>query len=290
MKVLVIVNPVSGGGRGTAMGERLCGELSARGASVEKFVTRRAGDARGHAGLPGFDCVAVVGGDGTVNEAANGLSSQETRLAILPLGTANVVAKELGIPSDPPAVADLIVRDSTRVVDAGRYGSRRFLLGVGAGPDAAVVEEVHRARGRSLSYASYVRPALRVLLGYRFPAIRVEIDGSAVCEDANYVVVGNCRYSAGVFPVTPLARIDDGLLDVCVVRNLSLLRLAALALATHRPGFSTRRGVMYAKGREIVLSSSDGRRVPFQVDGDPGGELPLSLCVETSAFRMVAPA
>jgi YegS/Rv2252/BmrU family lipid kinase len=230
-----------------------------------------------------------VGGDGSVNEVANGLRDPDARLAILPLGTANVVARELGIPRDPAHVAQLIADGATRSVDAGRYGARRFLLGVGAGLDAAVVEEVHRTRGKSLSYASYVRPVLRVLWRYNFPKMRVTVDGVRLSDDAEYAIVGNCRYSAGVLALTPRAKLDDGLLDVCLFSALTVPRLARLALAAYRPGFAERRDLIYAQGREVEILPQGNERVPFQVDGDPGGEAPLTLTVEASAIRVVAP-
>jgi len=289
MKVLIIINPVSGGGQGLIRGEELYAAIRDRGLDAEKYITARAGDARDAAGQAGFECVAVVGGDGTVNEAANGLNNGETRLAILPLGTANVVSRELNTPREPGALADLIARGASRRIDAGRCEGKRFLLGVGAGLDAAVVEEVHRTRGRRLSYAGYIRPVIRVLWRYAFPTMRVEVDGATLCDDAQYAVVGNCRFSAGVFALTPLARLDDGLLDVCAFRELNVLRLARLALASGRPGFAARKDIQYRQGRHVVLTPNNAGRIPYQVDGDPGGVAPVTATLESSALHVVAP-
>lgn len=289
MRVLIIANPIAGRGGGAAAAEALYRELSRRDVLVDRVITRRAGDAFTRAQTPGLDCVAVVGGDGTVNEVVNGLKGLAAQLAIFPVGTANVVAWELGVPPEAGAVADLIVGGVGRVIDAGRVGSRRFLLGAGAGLDAAVVERVHRLRGKRLSYLSYVRPVLAVVCARSYAKLTVTVDGARISEGAEYAVIGNCRCSAGVLAVTPQARLDDGLLDVCCVRDLGLARLARLALATRRKGFSERRDLTYVQGREVTLAPAGADRVAFQVDGDPAGELPVTVTVEPGAVRVAAP-
>ncbi len=148
--------------RGPQAAAALSAALEARGVTCETRVTKRAGDRpRTRVGQrPGADCVVSVGGDGTLNEVANALAGAGALpVATLPLGTANVVARELHIPTDPAVLAGLIASATTRAVDAGRAGERLFLLGAGAGLDAAIVEVVHRNRGAKLSFLSYVWPA-----------------------------------------------------------------------------------------------------------------------------------
>ena len=135
MKVRIVANPISGGGRGKSMAEALQRHLADSIGEVELALTERAGDASILAGRPGADCIVAVGGDGTINEIANGMQDTDATLAILPMGTANVVARELGIPRDTKAVAKIIARHRIRSMDLGLAGSRRFLLGAGAGFD-----------------------------------------------------------------------------------------------------------------------------------------------------------
>lgn len=290
MKVRVIANPISGGGNGRRLGEAMRAALQGRGIDASLHITSRAGEAEEVAATPGYDCVVSVGGDGTTNEIANGVAGTDTLLAILPLGTANVVPRELGIPLSVDAVADLIVSGSVRTIDAGRFAGRLFLLGTGAGPDAAIVFAIHARRGKRLGIPGYFLPTLQTLWRYPWPRIRVTVDGEELCDDGHYAIVGNCRFSAGVFRFTPEARIDDGLLDICVMRNLSMPRLAAHAVASWGRRFTSRRNVLYRRGKRIVFEAADSRVVQLQVDGDPAGELPAEFEVQEAALRVVAPS
>lgn len=289
MHVRIIANPISGGGRGPEVAAALAAALEARGVTNEVRITTRMGDAHAWAKEPGADCVVSVGGDGTLNEVANALAGANVPIATLPLGTANVVARELRTPTDPVALAEFIANDNTRAIDTGHAGERLFLLGAGAGLDAAIVEVVHATRGKQLSFLSYVWPAVKTILSYEYPRITVEVDGETICADAHYVIVGNCRWSAGVFRATPKASLDDGLLDVCILRNLSIGKILWLIFLAQLPGFADRRAVTYRQGLEVRLSSSTNARVPLQIDGDPAGELPETFTVKRRALTVIAP-
>ncbi len=289
MHVRIIANPISGGGRGPEVAAALASALEARCVASDVRITTRTGDANAWAKEPGADCVVSVGGDGTLNEVANALAGATVPIATLPLGTANVVARELRTPTDPAALAEFIANGSTRTIDTGHAGDRLFLLGAGAGLDAAIVEVVHATRGKRLSFMSYVWPTIKTVLGYSYPRIAVEVDGETVCADAHYVIVGNCSWSAGVFRATPKASLDDGLLDVCILRNLSILKILWLIVIAQLPGFADRRVVTYRQGREVKLNSSTNARVPLQIDGDPAGELPVTFTVKRRALTVIAP-
>lgn len=272
------------------LGTSLHSALRARNIDAEIFTTGKAGDAHRESREPGYDCVVSVGGDGTTNEIANAVAGTDTLLAILPVGTANVVARELGIPRNPEVVADCIARRMVRTIDAGRCGDRLFLLGGGAGLDAEVVARIHANRGRKLSYAAYVVPTVKALFTYGYPRIRVTVDGVEVCDDGEYVIVANCRNSAGVFTATPKAKIDDGLLDVCIVKDLSILKVGWLIVLSMLPGFADRRAITYRQGRHVELLPAGQNVVPLQIDGDPAGAIPATFAVQPHALQVVLPA
>ncbi len=289
MKVRIIANPVSGGGRGKTMAQTLLDLLTDALGGAELVFTQKPGDAGEEAGRPGADCIVAVGGDGTVNEIANGMREPGPTLAILPTGTANVVARELGIPRDPRTVAEMIVEHHVREMDVGITDGRRFLLGAGAGIDAAVAQVVSERRGRSSSYLKWVGPIVSTAFTYSFPEIRAVVDGKEVSGTAQYAIVGNCRYSAGVFVATPKARIDDGLLDVCLMHNLNPFRLAGLALQLRHARFLERDDVVYVQGKHVELTPASDEPVPLQIDGDPAGCLPAEFTVAPAALRVVVP-
>jgi len=289
--VQIIANPVAGGGRGQVQAEALVAALEARGVAAQLVCTGKAGDAREEAARAQADIIAVVGGDGTLNEVLNGMpEGTYTALAILPVGTANVVARELGMKSDAPFVADAIVTGDVVAMDVGLHEKQRFLLGAGAGLDAAVAHAVHVGRGKKSNLLKWVLPALRVVLQYDYPKIRVVVDGAEVAGDADYVIVGNCRYSAGIFPATPQAEIGDHRLDVCVMRGLNWPRLLWLVARVWSPGFINASWIDYRQGQEVCLTpATEHDTVRMQIDGDPAGHLPATFSVADWSVRMIRP-
>lgn len=290
MKVRIIANPVAGGGRGKDLAEALCRALEGKVADVELVLTQKAGDNKIEAGKPGADCVVAVGGDGSVNEVVNGLGDTGAILAILPSGTANVVARELSLPHEPEALATLIAKEQMRWMDVGRCGEHRFMLGAGAGLDAAITLAVSGQRGKKSSLSKWVGPTVKTVFSYSYPRFRVVADDKIVSENAQYAIVGNCRYSAGVFPATPIAKIDDGLLDVCVMENLSLLHLASILATVWHPAHIRRKDILYVQCSSVSFEAVSDERVPLQVDGDPWGDLPASFDVVPKAIQVIAPA
>lgn len=289
--VHVIANPVAGGGRGAVVARTLVPALESAGLSASLFLTAQAGDARAEAGRARADVFAVVGGDGTLNEVLNGLPARtDTHLAVLPVGTANVVARQLGMQPDAAFVAAAIAGGQAVPMDLGLHGDRRFLLGAGAGVDAAVTRVVQEGRGTKSSLWRWVGPAMGVLWRYAYPKITVSVDGAVLCEAADYVIIGNCRNSAGIFPATPRAQISDGLLDVCAISGLNLPRIVWLMANVWRPGFVDRSWIDYRQGKMIDLVPRDsGQTVYLQIDGDPAGTLPATFTVADWPVRMVVP-
>lgn len=290
MKVHIIANPASGGGRSTAKAEALRRALEPRVDAVELFITQAAGDGGEMAAASDADCLVSVGGDGTTNEILNGMDRDRAALAILPMGTANVVARELGLKAEPARLADLIARRESRRIDAGRINGRLFLLGVGAGLDAAVTKRVSEAASNASGFARWIGPAIKTVLHFNYAPIRVKVNGETVSETTPYAVVGNCRFSAGVFSMTPRATLNDGRLDVCALHRLNLLKLAWLSAAVWSPHFPERGDVVYRQAETIELEPASDLPVPVQVDGDAAGFLPVTCEAVAAAVEVIAPA
>ena len=295
MNVRVIANPIAGGGRARHLAEALVQALRSRGAATELAITQGKGDARRLAAEPGADTVVSVGGDGTAHEIANGLRGTETRLALLAVGTANVVARQFRLPGRPQAVADLVIAGKSVRMDLGLRldpatgAGERFLLGAGAGLDAAIVAKVEAGRKRTSSLLKWVGPSISTVLSYQYPKIRAIVDGEVLTESAEYAIVGNCVMSAAVFPATPRARTDDGLLDVCLLHRLNAWKCATLAVSVFSPRFTERKDVVYRQGARIRLEPAGDVAAPLQVDGDPAGSVPVDFGVEPAALSLLVP-
>lgn len=296
-RIRIISNPASGQGRAGRRAREVMLQLVERGCAVEVVETRRAGDARRIAGeARSVDALVAVGGDGTINEVANGFSPPSSPpIGIIPCGTANVLAKEIRLPRRPDALADVITGGREIAWDAGRIlpGGRRFLLFVSAGFDAQVVHDFHRRRDGRIRMSDYVAWGVRTFLGCPIPRIRVDLDGLRVAEDAAWVIVSNVRNYGGPIVFTPRARYDDGRFEVMIQRRrhkvdtVHLFGASLLAWAFGVNAFPA--DVTIREARSVRLGSADGRPVAIQVDGDPGGFLPAELEVEPRGVTILGP-
>ena len=231
-RALIIFNPSAGARRR----QRLAPMLKAMeelGVEPILLETERPGDAERfarEADPASLDLVAVAGGDGTVNEVINGLVDKPLPLAVLPVGTANVLAIELGIRQEPNEVARMVAFGEPRPIALGRVNrERRFVLMVGAGFDARVVSEVSLALKRRFGKLAYLAAFLHQMFAFRFRTYEVEIDG--VVRQAGSVVVTNARHYAGDHVIAPHADLASPSLDVCLFGKAGRLAVAGYGLA-----------------------------------------------------------
>ncbi len=304
-RVKIIANPFSGGGRAGRLARDVAGELRRRGCAVDLCQTLQAGDARRAASeTGGYDAVGCVGGDGTVNEVVNGLSGPVAPpLAVLPSGTANVLAKELRLPRDPEGLARVILEGPEVRWDLGIdwLSSRKLLLFASTGYDAHLVHLFHAARPRSFRVWShawanmglYLVWALRSVQAYSAPRIRVALDGRPVADDATWVLISNVASYGGPFVFTLRARPDDGVFEVMVQRarrRRDVLRMFWTGILNYLFGTDhSAPDVTFHRAREVRLAGEDGRAAPVQIDGDPAGRLPVQFEVIAGAIRILVP-
>jgi YegS/Rv2252/BmrU family lipid kinase len=231
--------------------------------------------------------IVVAGGDGTLNEVLNGLSDpSRIPIALLPLGTANILAHELALPSKPGAVAEAIERGHVRRVDMGLVGGHRFLMLVSAGLDAMITEEVGRRRGKKLGYWGYALPILKTLFRYRSPELRVTA-GDREAFKGGLVVVSNTRNYGGIFTIADRACCDSGHLDVCIFPKGTIPALIWYCLAALGGRLSRGTNVIYLTGQRVRIESS--KPVAVQVDGDPFGTTPVVVDFVPSAVPIIVP-
>ena len=295
-KALFVVNPISGGAR-HGLARAACLEaLGAAGVEVEVLELPGPGEtARAIGEYQGVDFEALLagGGDGTVREVAEVASRLELPLGIIPLGTSNSVARELGLPLDPVKAARVAAAGKVRVVDMAQAGPARFLLCAGVGFDAEVIRRVHAGRRGGISVLSYVPRALSAFFSYPFPGVDVVVDGVPAPPGATQVVIANARVWGGWFHLAREARIDDGLLDVVLFYGgrFSLTRQVIRAFFKRpmlpRRGRDSGPGAIEMQGHEVFIPGSPA--APFQIDGDMAGSPPLSIKVLPGALKVIAP-
>jgi diacylglycerol kinase (ATP) len=235
----------------------------------------------------GYDVVVAAGGDGTVNEVVNGLANTKTALAALPVGTVNVWVREIGMPLQPRAAAEAILQAQVRAIDLGRAGERYFLLMGGVGIDAAVTAEVRPEEKRRFGVLAYLKTTLSVLGRYRGTAARITVDGRTIRGRVLLVVLGNSQLYGGVVKITARASLDDGLLDVCIIKGNSLWSapFRILSIVTQRYNLDPK--IDYHRAREVKIVAR--RQLPVQVDGDHIGYTPMEFAAAPGALYALLP-
>jgi diacylglycerol kinase (ATP) len=291
--LLLIANPVSGGGRGRVAALALQQALAGRGITADVHLTQRAGDAAERArraGAEPFDGLVAIGGDGTVNEVLHGMPDPTRPLGVLPVGTANVLACELGLPAAPNAAAAVLAAGALRELAIGLVGERRFLLFVGVGVDGAVVERLSAVRSGTLGKRKWAGPILHTLWHWPQFRLRAELADGTVLEDLSSVLVTRVRNYGGLLRLPKSVDADSGLLHVLGFRQRRRLGWLWQGLR----GFTR----TMREGRGLVVAATTHVRVtgdaPLQIDGDFGGRAAFATPVEIALLpahaRIYAPA
>ncbi|WP_158545497.1 diacylglycerol/lipid kinase family protein [Bremerella cremea] len=237
------------------------------------------------------DFIISVGGDGTAAMIA-GLTAGQVPIAIYPAGTENVLAKYLQIPTDFDAFAAMLTQRQVRHFDAGKCGERTFMLMLSAGFEAEVVHQVHAQRDGHLSKFNYVLPTFGLMRSYAYPKIELDIeleDGTRTQTIGYWVFVFNFpRYALGL-ELTPNARPDDGLLDVCVLTQKGFWATNTYICSLLSGNLSTRSDTTYYRARSLKIHCDEGA-LPLQTDGDPAGFTDVTVSVQPGYLPLIVPA
>jgi YegS/Rv2252/BmrU family lipid kinase len=290
--IRIIINPAAG------IGESILPIINASmkeaGIKWEASITHQAGDAIQFAKAAvkeGIDALAVYGGDGTLREAISGLIGSEIPLVILPGGSANVMATELGIPSDLKEACMLLSQDplETKTIDIGQFNKRYFIVGISLGFEADVVKGADRQSKNKMGIFAYFLSAAAALKKTKRTVYHLKIDGQEhevqglTCIITN---TGNLGFSNISFDKH--IDVSDGLLDVIVVRkvNLSLFKLMVVTLLKReRP--DNLELVEHWQGKDISVSSSPKQTV--QCDGEVLEKIPLHIKIIPGAIKVLVP-
>ncbi len=290
-RMVAITNPNASGGEYRRDMPRIMAAIEALGYEVDERHTTASGDATTFAREAVAESCALVcalGGDGTVNETVNGLAGSSVPLAIVPTGTVNVLAMELGIPLDPPDAVQVIEKGTVSWIDLGLAGDRYFALMAGIGMDARTVAGVNPLLKKTLREAAFAVQGAMSYFTHDEPLFRVECEERA--EEGYFAVFGNASNYGGGFGITPFADMRDGLLDVCVLKDKSFLGTAWYWLAALINSHVNHPKVAYFRSEAAQVSAVDPtQEVLVQTDGEVAGKLPLECRVVPRALRVIVP-
>ena len=294
-RALLVVNPVARGAPHIDKLRRATAWLESQGWEAQLTLTEESGhatDLAREAAASGFDVVVACGGDGTINEVANGLAGMPTALAVIRGGTANVWAKEASIPRDPIDAVRLIIDGERRRMDLGvaepppgEGSPRHFLLMAGIGLDGHIVSRVPGNLKKRFGSFSYVFYGLREGLRYKARKTELVIDGEPVAVDLSWLLAANTRSYGGVINVAHHALADDGLLDLYVFEGQGIRRSLAHGLRVLFRRHDS--ALLYRRAQRIELPASPSFEA--QVDGDPLGFAPRVLRIAPQALTVVLP-
>ena len=289
----VIYNPIAGKGKAPRFRRVLEKRLSEAGiphrfhdspvqrgaVEIARNLTRAAGD----------DTVDIVamGGDGTLNDVLNGLEDpSRVRLGVIPCGSGNDFAAVAGIPTDPDGAAEVLLKGEAKFTDYLECGGVRGINAIGTGIDVDILRRYARMKVLKGS-AAYLASLVLTLFSYRARRFREEVDGETRLHNALIACAGNGRRIGGGIPICPEAVIDDGLLDIVIVDDISRARIpgAFVKLLRHRilelPTTTFRRA-------PTLRVESDGT-MPVQIDGEIYEDLPFDVRVISGVLRVFRP-
>ncbi len=293
-RVLLIYNPVAARTKEPAVG-RIQRVFDRAGWSVETVATGAPGDAADLArqGVEhGVDVVGVYGGDGTTIQAVDGLGDSGIPVGLIPGGTGNLLAANLGISRNPIRAAQAITTGTQRRIDLGRLTSgdtaRQFAVACGAGFDAEIMARTSGSAKSRWGMAAYVTKAIKLLREFEAASHCISIDGRTMEVPAVTVLVANCGMIIPPFVrLKPDIALDDGQLDVVALNAGSIFQAITVfwPLVMGRSGREP--GVWYGRGRSIRIESDRPRQA--QLDGEPAGTTPFTAEISPNGMQVMVP-
>jgi len=271
--IAIIINPISGGARPETARKRaqLATEIVERhGDRPEVFVTQRSGHARelAHAvAARGARLVMAWGGDGTINEVASALAFSDVPLGIVPSGSGNGLATELGISRRPERAIAHALGSEPRLIDVGELAGRLFVNIAGVGIDAHVAAQFNAAHNRRRGLIGYARVAGRALRTYRPGAYRIITPQGRIEVRALLVTIANAPQWGNGAQIAPGARVDDGLFDLVVIEETSRFRTVCELPRLFNGTVARMRGCTISRVPEVTIESDEP--LTFHVDGEP---------------------
>ena len=286
-RILIVHNPCAGS-PDRSLYDAVLARLREHGCRITIAETAGRGDATQLVGDPTeFDRIVAVGGDGTFNEVVNGVASvaDAPPLAIIPEGTSNVLAAEIGLRYDPVRISEAILYGQPTPITLGRVNGHYFAAMMGAGLDAYVIAQVDHALKRRYGAKAYAASFFRQLREFSFPEYAVSVDGNT--HVAGSVIVANASRYARSWKVAPGADIRSDRFDVCSIARRGRWGRFVQAAALFGGRIAHGRGLDITLGSRISISGPAGD--PVQADGDVVTTLPAEVVVQPGAVRLLFP-
>lgn len=266
-KALFIINPISGGKKKDGVPELINETIDA--GVLEPVIAFSDGvaHARVIAGeaVGKFDMVVAVGGDGTVNEVASAIVGTDTALGIVPFGSGNGLSRFLGIPMDTKEAIKNLAQGRTELIDSARINGQAFFNMAGMGFDAHISEIF--SHGKKRGFISYIQSSIKEVMGYEPQNYHIEIDGAKYDYTAFMLSIANSSQYGNNVHISPKASLQDGLLDVCVIKPFPLWRFPEMSVRMLLKATESSKYVKIIRGKQIIIKRE--HTGPIHLDGEP---------------------
>ncbi len=289
IKTKLIFDPISGGGIGKEYINDVVEKLKNNKVDLDLYYTKKVGDAREvskEIKENEFDVVAVMGGDGTINEVINGLFPTNIPITIIPSGVANVFANEVGILRNPLKACEAIYKGNLYEVDLGKINDSYFLSLASIGFDSHVLKDTPSSLKRKYGKLAYIYTGLKTIFSYEPSPIYVTVKENAKKKKCYFMVVGNVSiYGTPYVKMTPKASVNDGLLDVCLFKKENFINYFRYFLGAIFKIHTQFPDVEYFQTDKFYVESE--KPLLVEVDGDVWGELPTTFSILKQGLRVL---
>ena len=288
MKLLLLANPAAAGWRARRLLPAIQQLIARQVPGFDYHESQDAADLRRQAesaARAGYERVLVAGGDGSAHAAVNALRGTDAALGMVPLGHGNDLARALGVPLEPLAAVEFLLRAPIVSMDLARVGDTAYACVAGAGLDAATNRRANSWGGWLTGHTRYFLIALYTLASYQPIRIRLTSDAENFSGEVMWVAVANTPNYGGGLPIAPRARLDDGLLDVCIIERISKIGLLRLYPSLRRGTHLQAPGVRYFRSSRLHLETPEG--ADLYGDGEFLARLPLEICIEPASLRVL---
>ena len=284
---LIIHNAAAGTSRRRLL-TAVVGQLHRRGATITVKTAHSVGEnarlAREAVVSGGHDVVVAAGGDSTIRGTAMGLLDSPLPLGVIPVGTGNVLAAEIGLKQHADIIADYLMTGPAKSISGGLANGEPFFLMAGAGFDGGVIANLNDAVKRRVGKFAYTIPVMKAL-GRKLPDLSVEVDG--VSHHARWVIVAKAKHYGGAFVLSPSSSLSDQGFTTILFRPATRLGLARQLLRLSAGRLEGASDVTFLRGNRIGIASHDD--VPVQIDGEPFGSTPLVISTDERRLFVVTP-
>lgn len=266
-KALFIINPISGGKKKDQVPALIKKILDHTQFEATIVYTERAmhGSDLAKDAVGVYDYVIAVGGDGTVNEIASAIVGTNIALGIIPFGSGNGLARFLGIPMDTGKSIETINGERVEIIDSAKLNTRRFFNLAGMGFDAHIAEVFSHDKNRG--FWAYIKSSFREISKYKADTYHINIDGTEYVRDAFMLSIANSSQFGNNAHVSPCASVQDGLLDVCIIKQFPLWRFIEMGIRMFAKTADKSKYVEIIRGKNVIIKrSADG---PVHLDGEP---------------------